>query len=88
MVAAVRAGWEAYLADPSATNAAMAQINKAMDAQTFADSAHAQVDLIRTKDTKKLGEMSAVRWQTLVDQLKELKSVKGQVNAADMFIDR
>jgi NitT/TauT family transport system substrate-binding protein len=88
VVAAVRAGWEAYLADPSKTNAAMGQINKAMDAQTFADSARAQTDLIRTPDTKKLGEMSTLRWQTLVDQLKDLKTIKGQVNAADMFIDR
>jgi len=88
IVAAVRAGWEAYLADPSQTNAAMGQINKAMDAQTFAESAQAQADLIRTPDTKKLGEMSTTRWQTLVDQLKDLKTIKGQVNAADMFIDR
>jgi NitT/TauT family transport system substrate-binding protein len=88
VVAAVRAGWEAYLADPSATNTVMAQINKAMDAQTFAESARAQIELIRTSDTKKIGEMSTARWQTLVDQLKELKSINGQVNAADMFIDR
>ena len=88
MVAAVRAGWEAYLADPSATNAAMGQINKAMDAQTFADSARAQIDLIRTPDIKKLGEMSTARWQTLVGQLTQLKSIKEQVNAQDMFIER
>jgi NitT/TauT family transport system substrate-binding protein len=88
MVAAVRAGWENYLADAATTNAAMAQINKAMDAQTFADSAQAQIALIRTPETKKLGEMSAARWQTLVDQLTELKSIKGHVDAADLFIDR
>ena len=35
MVAAVRAGWEAYLKDPSRANATMGAINKAMDAQTF-----------------------------------------------------
>jgi len=86
IVAAVRSGWEAYLTDPSATNAAMGQINKALDAQTFTESARAQIELIRTPDTKKLAEMSTVRWQTLVDQLKESKSIKGEVNAADMFI--
>jgi NitT/TauT family transport system substrate-binding protein len=86
MITAVRAGWEAYLADPSATNAAMGKINKAMDAQTFLDSASAQVDLIRTPEIKSLGEMSLVRWQTLVDQLKELKSIRSAVVAQDMFV--
>lgn len=88
MVAAVRAGWDAYLADPLATNAAMGQINKALDAQTFAESAKAQVPLIRTPETKELGEMSTQRWQTLIDQLKELKVVKGELKPADLFIDR
>ena len=86
-VAAVRAGWEAYLADPAATNAVMAQMNKAMDAQTFRESAAAQVDLIRTKDTKVVGEMTLARWQTLVDQLTELKVVKSGVEPRDLFVD-
>jgi len=88
VVAAVRAGWEAYLFDPAATNAKMAEINKAMDAQTFVESAHAQLDLIRTPDIKKLGEMSLARWQALVDQLTQLKAIKGSVSPQDMFIDR
>ena len=86
MTAAVRAGWEAYLADPSATNAAMGKINKAMDAQTFSESARAQVSLIRTTDIKFLGEMSTTRWQTLVEQLKELKSIRSAVVAKDLFV--
>ena len=86
MITAVRAGWEAYLADPSATNAAMGKINKAMDAQTFLESARAQVSLIRTGDIKTLGEMSLARWQTLVDQLKELKSIRSAVVAKDLFV--
>ncbi len=88
MVAAVRAGWQAYLSDPSRTNAKMAQINTAMDAQTFADSARAQTDLIRPPGTTKLGVMSLARWQTLIDQLTAIKSIRGPVNAADLFIDR
>ena len=88
MVAAVRAGWEAYLADPSETNSSMGQINKAMDAQTFLESAHAQVSLIRTADVKAVGEMSPARWQTLVDQLTELKAIKGSVVARDLYVDR
>jgi NitT/TauT family transport system substrate-binding protein len=86
-IAAVRAGWQTYLDDPSATNAAMAQINKAMDAQTFRDSAAAQVDLIEPKDVKVVGEMTLARWQTLVDQLKELKVIKGAVDAKALFVD-
>lgn len=86
MITAVRAGWEAYLADPSATNAAMGKINKAMDAQTFLDSAQAQVGLIRTADIKALGEMSLTRWQTLVDQLRELKSIRSAVVAKDLYV--
>lgn len=86
MTAAVRAGWEAYLADPSTTNAAMGKINKAMDAQTFLDSANAQVGLIRTPDIKALGEMSLARWQTLVDQLKALKAIRAAVVAKDLYV--
>jgi len=86
IVAAVRAGWEAYLRDPTTTNAKMATINKAMDARTFAESAQAQVALIRTKDIKQLGEMSLARWQTLVDQLKELKSIKSNVDPRALFV--
>lgn len=86
MTSAVRAGWEAYLADPSATNAAMGKINKAMDAQTFLESARAQVGLIRTGDIKALGEMSPARWQTLVDQLMELKSIRSAVVTKDLFV--
>ena len=86
MTAAVRAGWEAYLADPSATNAAMGRLNKAMDAQTFLDSASAQVGLIRTPDIKALGEMSLTRWQTLVDQLKDLKSIRSAIVTKDLFV--
>lgn len=88
MVAAVRSGWEAYLADPSATNSMMAQINKAMDERTFLDSAAAQEKLIKTADIEKLGTMSQARWQTLVDQLRELKAIKAEIAATDLYVNR
>jgi len=88
MVAAVRSGWEAYLADPATTNVAMGQINKAMDAQTFLDSAGAQASLIKTSGTEKLGAMTQSRWQALVDQLTELKVIKRSIVAADLYVDR
>ena len=87
MVAAVRAGWEGYLKDPEATNAQMGKINKAMDAQTFAASAQAQIGLIKTAGIKHLGEMSLSRWQTLVGQLRDLKVIKTQVSAQGLFVD-
>ncbi len=86
MITAVRAGWEAYLADPSTTNAAMGRINKAMDAQTFLESAQAQIGLIRTPETRLLGEMSLTRWQTLVDQLTELKSIRSPITTSELFV--
>lgn len=88
MVAAVRAGWEAYLKDPTRANAAMGALNKAMDAQTFIDSAAAQAPLIRTGDATPLGAMTLARWRTLVDQLVALKSIKKPVNPQDLFANR
>lgn len=87
VVAAVRAGWEAYLADPAPTNQAMAAINKAMDEQTFRDSAALQVPLIRPEGLPKLGGMSAERWQTLVQQLQSLKVIRKDLDATTLFVD-
>jgi len=87
MVAAVRAGWESYLEDPAPTNAKMGALNKAMDEQTFRESAVAQVPLIRTAETGKVGEMSLERWQTLVGQLRELKVIRKDVDPARLFVD-
>jgi len=87
VVAAVRSGWEAYLADPSATNAAMAAINKAMDEQTFRDSASAQVTLVRPDGLERVGAMSLDRWQTLVAQLRELGIVRKEIDPARLFVD-
>jgi NitT/TauT family transport system substrate-binding protein len=87
MVAAVRAGWEAYLKDPAPTNARMGALNKAMDEQTFRESAAAQVGLIRTADIGKVGEMTLERWQTLVGQLKDLKVIRKDVDPARLFVE-
>lgn len=87
MVAAVRAGWDDYLRDPAPTNTAMQALNKAMSAHTFAQSAQAQVPLIKTADAHKLGEMTLVRWQTLVGQLVEIKAIPQPVPAAELFVD-
>ncbi|MEN9805841.1 MAG: ABC-type transporter nitrate-binding protein [Pseudomonadota bacterium] len=87
VVAAVRAGWESYLADPSATNAAMSQINKAMDAATFRDSAAVQVPMIRPEGLEQLGRMTSERWALLVQQLTELKVIRKAVNPDGLFVN-
>lgn len=87
LVDAVRRGWEHYLNDPAPTNRKMAELNKAMDAQTFEDSARAQVALIKTPQTRRLGEMTTARWQTLIDQLSELKIIRNAVAAQQVFVD-
>lgn len=87
MVAAVRAGWDDYLRDPAPTNTAMQALNKAMSAHTFAQSAQAQVPLIRAAQTRKLGEMTLERWQQLVGQLVEIKAIAQPVPAAELFVD-
>lgn len=87
MVAAVRSGWEDYLRDPAPTNAVMLGLNKAMSAQTFAQSAQAQNALIRTADTQRLGEMTLARWQTLSDQLLEINVIQKPVEANKLFLE-
>jgi NitT/TauT family transport system substrate-binding protein len=87
MVGAVRSGWQRYLQDPAPTNTAMQAMNKAMSAQTFAQSAQAQLPLIKPAGTDRLGAMTLQRWQTLVDQLVEIKVIPKPVPAADLFVD-
>ncbi|MBX3155871.1 MAG: ABC transporter substrate-binding protein [Deltaproteobacteria bacterium] len=78
LVAAMREGWRAYLDDPGPMNAKMGELNREMDAKTFAESARLQHPLIETEETKKtsLGAMTKERWQTLGQQLVDLAVIK------------
>jgi NitT/TauT family transport system substrate-binding protein len=87
MVAAVRSGWNNYLEDPTSTNQAMQALNRAMSAQTFTQSAQAQHALIKTDTTERLGEMTLERWQTLADQLLEIKVIPKPVTAKELFVE-
>jgi len=87
MVDAVRSGWNTYLQDPASTNTAMLELNKAMSAQTFAQSAQAQQALIRTSATQRVGEMTLDRWQTLADQLLDIKVIQQPVPVGDLFVN-
>lgn len=83
MVAAVRDGWRAYLDNPGPTNQRMHDMNPAMDASTFAEVAEAQKPLIET--SAGLGTMTMERWQTLIQQLKDLGDIPRDIPATDCF---
>jgi len=88
MIVALRAGWRTYLDDPAPTNAVMGQLNREMDAKTFADSAGIQKPLIETAETKQsaLGEMTAARWDALAKQLVDLAVIKKAPPAQEAFV--
>jgi NitT/TauT family transport system substrate-binding protein len=88
MVRAVREGWMGYLADPAPTHAVMQSLNKTMDLRTFTDSAAAQKPLIETDETRKsgLGVMTRERWQTLAQQLTDLKVIEKAPPAEECFV--
>jgi NitT/TauT family transport system substrate-binding protein len=74
-VAALREGWQRYLADPAPANALMGPLNPEMDAEAFRLAAEAQQPLIEAPGGT-VGSMSAERWAELAGQLKALGLVK------------
>ena len=82
---AVKAGWETYLKDPTATNAEMMKLNPAMDAETFAASAEAQRPLILVEGTS-LGDMTLGRWEELGKQLVALGVLERAPVATECFV--
>jgi NitT/TauT family transport system substrate-binding protein len=88
-VQASQAGWRRYLDDPSATNAVLARLNPAMELASMADAAAAQKSLIETAGTRArgLGSMERARWDTLANQLLELKLIEQRPKTEDLFAD-
>jgi NitT/TauT family transport system substrate-binding protein len=86
-VLATREGWRDYLDHPQVTNALLGKLNAALDAATLNAAAEAQRPLIETEETKQrgLGSMQQARWQTLSDQLLDLKFLDKPVSVADSF---
>jgi NitT/TauT family transport system substrate-binding protein len=86
-VLATREGWRDYLDHPEATNALLGRLNSALDAATLRAAAEAQRPLIETEETKQrgLGSMQQARWQTLADQLFDLKFLDKPASVADSF---
>ena len=72
----------ANTADPGPANTLMQSLNKTMDARTFAESAAAQRPLT-TAD----GTMTKDRWQTLIQQLTDLKVIEKAPPAEECFAD-
>ena len=89
MVNACRAGWRAYLDDPSAANAVMGKLNADMDGETFTQAAAAQKPLIETDETRQnsLGYMSKQRWLDLAGQLVDLKVIDRAPAAEECFVN-
>jgi NitT/TauT family transport system substrate-binding protein len=87
-VKASREGWQNYLVDPKPANATMAKLNTAMDADTFAAAAEAQKPLIETAETKTrgIGSMTKERWDTLANQMVELKLIDKAPNTSDFLV--
>lgn len=86
-VLATREGWQDYLDHPATTNALLGKLNSALDPATLNAAAEAQRPLIENADTKQrgLGSMLQVRWQTLADQLLDLKFLDKPVSVAESF---
>jgi len=86
-VLATREGWRDYLDHPDATNALLGKLNSALDAATLSAAAQAQKPLIENDESKQrgLGSMQLARWQTLSDQLLDLKFLDKPLSVADSF---
>jgi NitT/TauT family transport system substrate-binding protein len=86
-VLATREGWREYLDHPEVTNALLAKLNSALDVATLSAAAEAQKPLIENADTQQhgLGSMQQARWQTLADQLLDLKFLDKPGTVSDSF---
>jgi NitT/TauT family transport system substrate-binding protein len=89
MAKALQAGWRSYLDDPKPANNVMANLNKNMDLQTFADSAEAQKMLVENAETKQhgLGVMTHERWAELARQMEELGVLKHAPDPDSCFVN-
>ncbi|HEX3774350.1 MAG TPA: ABC transporter substrate-binding protein [Polyangiaceae bacterium] len=87
-VLATREGWRDYLDHPEATNALLGKLNSALDAATLATAAAAEKPLIDSAEIKTsgLGSMQRARWQTLDDQLLDLKIIDKPQNVDELFV--
>lgn len=86
IVSASVEGWQKYLADPAATNAAIHGMNKDMSPAALEYGASAMAPLCKVGEGEPLCNMTLERWQTLVQQIEEVEDIKpGSVKAEECF---
>jgi len=78
-------GWQAYLSDPTATNALLLKLNPALNPALEAYSAQALRDGAFITGAGKTGSMTSARWQTSYEQLKALGILHGPVDPATTY---
>jgi NitT/TauT family transport system substrate-binding protein len=87
VVSASLAGWERYLADPAATNAAIHEMNKEMSPAILEFGAQEMRPLCATAEGVPFCGMTPDRWQLLVSQIEEIEDIpKGSVKPEECFI--
>jgi NitT/TauT family transport system substrate-binding protein len=86
VVSASLAGWERYLADPAATNAAIHEMNKEMSPEILEFGAQEMRPLCATTEGIPFCGMTLNRWQLLVSQIEEIEDIpKGSVKPEECF---
>ena len=89
MVRAVIAGWRRYLADPAATNAHLLKVNpEGVTPEMLAQGVETLRGLCLPDGmpAERLGEMTAARWDELLDQMTALDpALAGTVRASDCY---
>jgi NitT/TauT family transport system substrate-binding protein len=87
-VLATREGWRDYLDHPQPTNDLLHRLNSSLDTATLGAASAAQKPLIETDDSKRegLGTMQRARWQTLSDQLLDLKIIDKPALIEEVFV--
>lgn len=87
-VLATREGWREYLDQPKATNELLHRLNPALDGATLDAAAEAQKKLIEDDATRQhgLGSMQRARWQTLSEQLVDLKVIDKPAAVDELFV--
>jgi NitT/TauT family transport system substrate-binding protein len=88
-VAATRLGWQNYITDPAAGNAAILAANQhgmTQEALEFGSKELVALAMPEPLTVADVGVMSAQRWQTLVKQMEDVKLIKaGGVKPEDCF---
>ena len=82
-------GWQAYLADPTATNAELLKVNPALNPAQEAYSTQALRDggFVTGTDAAypQTGRMTAARWEASYEQLKTLGILHGPVDVSTTY---